>query len=798
MLAAFRLACRQLAQSPGFTLVAVAVLALGIGASTAIFSVVNALLLTPLRYGDARPLVQLRSLHPEQGYSALAPATFLDVSADARSFEAVAAQTYYYYNLTRIGTAARVTGVQATADYFKLWQVPPLLGRTWNPGETRPGAAPVVVLSEQVWRKHYAANPALLGRTITIDDTAVTVIGVMPASFQDPWGNGSLWRPMPLDGEIPRDRGSRYWSPFARLKPGVTVESANAELATLADRLAQAYPENHRDWTLVAGDLHRAVVGDYHRGLYIVLGAVGCVMLITCANVAGLNVVRATARRKELALRTALGASRGQLFGHLLAESLLLALLGGAAGVLVGSWGIDALLASVPEGWLPRAGEIALDGTVLAAAFALTLVTGLVFGIAPGLTAARVDAHEALKENSRASASPAAKRLRSVLVVTEIALAFVLLAAAGLLGRSFVAILGQPAGIDAARVLAATVSLSDSRYTTPEQRRDFYQRALAAVAALPGVDAAGFTHTSPFRWGIPISFVAVGTDGSVAGSVPPSFYDSVSPDFFRAAGIPLLAGRLFDATDRTGGKPVVILSAATARRLFGADDPVGRFITSGPNSPARFEVDGVVGDVRRNGLANAIPLQAYRPLDQRPTAFATLMVRTTLAPDAVAKSVAAALARIDPETPVSDLSALDAVISRGVTQPRLYLTLFIAFAAIALLLSAVGLYGLIAYGVAQRTREFGIRAALGASPRVVLAQVLRESAGLIAAGLVLGLAGALAAVRLLRDMLFATSVYDPVVFVGVPVLLAAVALAACLIPARRATRVDPLVALRAE
>ncbi len=798
MLADFRLAARQLAKTPGFTLVAVAVLALGIGASTAIFSVVNALLLTPLRYGDSRPLVQLRSLHPEQGYAALAPATFLEVAAAAGSFESAAAQTYYYYNLTRIGTAARVTGVQATADYFKLWQVPPLLGRTWNPEETRPGAPPVVVLSEQVWRKHFAANPGLIGQTVTIDDVPVTVIGVMPASFQDPWGNGSLWRPMPVDGDVIRDRASRFWSPFARLKPGVTLEAANAELATLAARLAQTYPENHRDWTLVAGDLHRAVVGDYRRGLFIVLGAVGCVMLITCANVAGLNVVRASARRKELALRTALGATRGQLLRQLLAESLLLALIGGGAGVLAGSWGIDALLATVPEGWLPRAAEIALDGPVLAAALALTLATGVVFGVAPGLTAARVDAHEALKETSRASASPAARRLRSVLVVAEIALAFVLLAAAGLLGRSFLAILGQPAGIDATRVLSATVSLSETRYATPDQRRDFYRRAVVAVAALPGVSAAGFTHTSPFRWGIPISFTAVGQDGTVAANIPPSFYDSVSPDYFRAAGIPLLAGRLFDATDRAGGKPVVLLSAAAARRLFGNDDPVGRFITSGPNSPARFEVVGVVGDVRRNGLANAIPLQAYRPLDQRPTAFATLMVRTSLPPAAVAKSVAAALARVDPETPVSDLSAMDAVISRGVTQPRLYLTLFTVFAGIALLLSAVGLYGLIAYGVAQRTREFGIRAALGASPRTVLVQVIRESAGLVAAGLGLGLACALVAVRLLQEMLFETSVYDPVVFVGVPFLLAAVALAACFIPARRATRVDPLVALRAE
>ncbi|MCX6952003.1 MAG: ABC transporter permease [Verrucomicrobia bacterium] len=418
-----RHAFRSLARTPGFTVVAALTLALGIGASTAIFSVVHALLLSPLRYGDARPLVQLRSSHPQQGFAGLAPATVMEIATTAQSFETVAAQTYYYYNLTKIGTAARITGLQATADYFKLWQVAPLLGRTWNADDCRAASPPVVVLSEQIWRKYYAANPGILDQPITIDDVAVTVIGIMPASFQDPWGNGGLWRPIATDGDAPRDRSSRYWSPFARLRPGVTLAQANAELATLAARLSETYPENYRGWTLVTGDLQRAVVGDYRTGLLVILGAVGCVMLITCTNVAGLNVVRAAARRKELAVRIALGASRGQLLGELLAESLLLALIGGVGGVLLGSWGIDALLATLPGGGgIPRADEIALNGPVLAAALLLTLVTGLVFGLAPGFTAARVDANDALKATARSSAHPAVRRVRSILVVTEIAL----------------------------------------------------------------------------------------------------------------------------------------------------------------------------------------------------------------------------------------------------------------------------------------------------------------------------------------------------------------------------------------
>ncbi len=790
---------RSLFRSPGFTAIAVLTLALGIGASTAIFSVVHAVLLSPLRYTDSAALVQIRSAHPEQGQSALAPATFGDVAARSRSFSVVAAQTLYYYNLTKIGTAARVTGVQATADYFKLWGVQPLLGRTWRDDEARVAAAPVVVLSESVWRRHYGANPALLGQPIWIDDVAVTVIGVMPAWFSDPWGNGTLWRPIPSDGDTARDRTSRFWGTYARLRPGVTLAQANAELGPLAAGLVASAPDHYRGWTLVASDLQRAVVGDYRTGLLVVLGAVACVMLITCANVAGLNVVRATARRKELALRTALGASRGQLLRELLGESLLLAALGGLGGLLLGSWGIDALLASLPSGWLPRADEIDLDGPVLAAAFLLTLVTGLAFGLAPGFTAARVDAAEALKDNARASASPSARRLRSALVVTEIALAFILLVAAGLLVRSWLALLDQPAGFDAPRVLSLTVSLSETRYDTPEKRRAFYDRALAEVAGVPGVAAAGFTHTSPFRWGIPLTLVAVGRDGTAAeANVPQTFYDSVSPDYFRAAGIPLLSGRLFNATDRAGSPPVVLLGATAARRLFGTEDPVGRSVTNGPGGTARFEVVGVVGDVRRNGLATDAPLQAYRPLDQRPTAFATLMVRTTLRPAGLAPAVTAALARVDPETPVSDLAPMAEIVSRGVTQPRLYLTLFSLFAGLALLLSALGLYGLVAYSVAQRTREFGIRAALGASPRAVVTQVLRESTALIALGLGLGLVGALLAARFLNDLVFATSVHDPAVFVIVPLLLAGTALLACLIPARRAMRVDPLVALRAE
>jgi putative ABC transport system permease protein len=792
-------ALRSLSKSPAFSLVSIGILALGIGASTAIFSVVNALLLSPLPYQDARRIAYIRSVHPEQGQDGISPATFVDLAASARSFELWAAQSYAYVNLTKSGPPAMVTEAQATPDYFKLFGVAPLLGRTWNPEDTKTGAAPVVVLGQRLWERQYGGKPELIGQTITIDDVAHTVIGIMPASFKEPWANAELWRPLPLDGAAAKERNARTFSTYARLKPGVTLQQAGVELATLAQGLQQAFPDVYRNRSLNALDLQSAIVGDYGKGLLIVLGAVGCVMLITCANVAGLSVVRAIGRRKELAVRVALGASRARLIRDLLSESLLLAVAGGSLGVLLGNWMLDGLLASITSGWLPRAEEVKLNLPVLFAALGLSVLTGVIFGLAPALSSSRIDAGEALKDQSRGSTGPAARRLRSGLVVLEIALALMLLVSAGLLGRNFVDLLQKKSGLDAARVLSLTLMPSDKRYNSPEKRRDFYARTLTEVSAVPGVEAAGFTQTSPFRWGISAGLVPVPRDGTgIAGNLPTSYYDSVSPDYFRAMGIRLLAGRLFNDSDDAKAKPVAVISETAARRLFGAESPLGRELTSTTNAATRFEIVGLVADVRREGLASAIPLQVYRPMAQRPVAFATLMVRTTLAPSSLAKSVQAALWRVDAEIPTTDVAPMDQIVGRTVTEPRLYLSLFGTFATLALLLAGIGLYGLVAYGVVQRTREFGIRTALGATPRAVLALVLRESAGIIALGLALGLAGAFAAVHLLKQMLFETSVHDPVVFVTVPLALAAIALLACLLPARRATQVDPMTALRAE
>jgi putative ABC transport system permease protein len=800
MLTDLRTAARSLGKSPGFSAVAIGILALGIGASTAIFSVVYGVLLKPLAYHDSARLVQVQSQHPEQGASVLAPASFIDLAREAKSFAAIAAQQYNYVNLTKTASPAQLTEVLATDNYFKLFGVAPLLGRTWNPDETVAGASPVAVLSEQLWRSQFNGRADIIGQTITLDDSGYTVIGVMPASFTDPWGNAALWRPLPMNGPAAQDRRARYWSTFARLKNDVTLEQAGAELAAFARQLEQDHPADHKGWTLQAADLQGLVVGNYRTGLFVVTGAVACVLLITCANVAGLSVVRSIGRRKELAVRAALGANRGHLLRQLLGESLMLALVGGGLGILVAHWGVSGIIGLFSDGWLPRSAEIAINQPVLLAALVLTLVTGVAFGLVPAWNASRVDANDALKDGGRGSAGPASRRLRSGLVIVELALALVLLVAAGLLGRSFGAILRQPPGMQVDRLLALNVSLSAKRYDTVEKRRDFYQRVEQAIAAVPGVASGGFTQTMPFTWGIPITLIPVGQSNVNEQNVAQVFYDSVSVDFFKSAGIPLLAGRTFAGADDPKAPGVVVISAAAAKMYFGDENPVGRRLRStNAAQPTEFEIVGVVGDVLRTGLGQSQPpMQVYRPILQRPTAFATLLVRTDVRPDSLAKSVQRAVWSVDPDQAIGSVNPVARLVSNSTTQARLYLVLFGLFAGLALLLSAIGLYGLIAYGVAQRTREFGIRTALGATSREVLALVLREGALLVGLGLGIGLIGAFAAARLLRQMVFETSIYDPMVFAVVPLMLALTAAAACLIPARRATRVDPITALRAE
>ncbi len=801
----FRFALRSLVKSRAYSVVAIITLALGIGASTAIFSVAHALLVEPLPYQDARRLAVINTQHPEQGLSVLAPALFADLARNTQAFETVAAFRYNYANISRVTTPTQVTDALATTDWFKLFGVPPLLGRTWTPEESRKGAPPVAVLSHALWMSHFGGRPDAVGEQVWLDGTPHTIIGVMPATFKDPANVAQMWRPLAMDDGEALVRNSRFWNTLGRLKPGVTLEQANAELKAIADRAAQEFPQNHKGWSLSATDLQGNVVGNYRQGVLVLLGAVACVVLITCANVAGLSVVRATARRKELAIRAAIGASGGQLLRQLLTESLALAAVGGTLGILVGVWGLETLLASIPSGWLPRADEVSLDTAVLVAVLVLTLLTGLAFGLAPGWTAARTDANDALKDTgTRGSGGPAAQRMRSALVVTEIALAIVLLVGAGLLSRSFLSLLQNKPGMQTERVLSLVLSLSPKDYDTPDKRRQFYSRVLENVAALPGVHSAGFSSTTPFRWGFPGTFIPIGDSLIRPESIPLSFVDSVSLDYFATTSIPLKSGRLFNSGDHAKSTPVVLLSEATARTFFGDTNPIGRSLTipgamqPGTQTPVAFEIVGIVGDVRRSGLNSDAPLQVYRPLEQRPSPFATLMVRTNVPAETLTASIQKAIWAIDPDQPISQIATMDTLARNSLAQPRFYLSLFGVFAILAVGLAAIGLYGLIAYSVAQRTREFGIRLALGATREDVVRLVLGEGVRLTAVGVVLGLAGALVGARVMAQMVYNTPVRDPVVFGAVTVLLVFVALAACLLPARRATRVNPIEALRTE
>ncbi len=790
-------ALRSLRRNAGFAVTVTVSLMLGIGAATAVYSVVHAVLLAPLAYGRQGELVQIQSRHTREGASDLAPATFGDVAASATSFDAVAAQYYYYLNLTGTEVPSVVNSADVAGDFFRVFQVRPWRGRVFVAEDLQKNAHPVVILSHAFWHSQFGGDESLLGRQIVLDDVAHEVVGIMPPGFTDPAGTAQLWRPMQPGRDDLTNRGSRYWTGFGRCKAGVTVEQANAELDAIGRRLARAYPANYENWTLQAVDLRAYLVGDYRRGLWTLLAAVGCLIAITCANVTGLSLVRAAARGRELAVRTALGSSRGRLVRLLVTESLVLAAVGCAGGVLLAHWGVAALLAGLPPGWLPRAGEISLNWAVLGVSITLASGCGLAAGFVPGWIAAQSQPTDALKDGARGSGGSRGRRLRSLLVSAEIGLAVVLLSGAGLMVRSFVRVAARPSGIEARHMLSLTVSHSGKRYDEPAKSWAYFSRVETAVAALPGVEAADFTQTSPFRWGIPVGFSAVNPAApNVAGETVQAFVDSVGVNYFKAAGIPLRAGRTFGPEDDHRARPMVIISESAARHFFGKDDPIGRRITAG--DPRGFEVVGVVGDVRRSGLLADAPLQVYRPLAQRTPSFATLMVRTSLPPASLAKTVQAAMLAIDPDTPVTDVAVMDEIVGRSIAQPKLHSQLFGIFALLAVLLAGVGLYGLVAYSVGQRRQEFGIRLALGASPAGLAAQVMREGVRLVGWGALAGLAVTLLAVRLLENLVYGVSLYDPLILGAVLGVLGGVTAVACWLPARRAAKVDPVVALRAE
>jgi len=796
-----RYAARTLGRKPGFTAVAVIALALGIGANTAVFTVLNGVLLRPLPFPEPERLflISFANQHgPFRNEPSLADRNYLQFRREDRLFEHIAAFTANSVSLTGVGDPVRIAGAGVTAEFFATLRVQPMIGRSFLADEDQPGRNHVTLLSDKLWRSRFGAEPRVLGQSIKLDGENFTVIGVMPSGFKFP-SDAEIWTPM----NVHLDPHNSFMLPvLGRLKPGASPQQAQAELETVAQRFFLSPGENPGDRLAKILPLKELLVRDVRNSLWIFAGAVGFVLLIACVNVANLLLARAAGRAQEMALRTALGAGRWRLIRQLLAESTLVSLAGGIAGLLLALWLVPALLALAPEGKIPRLDQIHLDGWVLAFTVLVSVATGIAFGLAPALHATRRELRESLSQGSRTFASRH-EGLRSVLVVAEIALALVLLTGAGLMLKSFVRLRAVNPGFRAGNVLTMTVELPDAVYQTASQLQDFHTRTLARLSGLPGVIAAGAVNWSPLG-----GLLTKGDFQLEGGRQLPRDYMTdklcVSPAYFRTMGIRLLRGRVFTERDSAGAPGVAIVSQSVAKTLWPGEDPIGNRISEEdhPKPGDWLTIIGVVDDVRQMNVADKPDSALYFPYAQVDKTFwlstMTFAVRTRSNPQPLAAAMRAALHAVDPDQPVVSMSTMQERIDASTAEPQFQTRLLGTFSLLALVLSAVGIYGVLAYQVTQRTREIGIRMALGAEKRDVLGMVLRHTLVLAGAGVVLGTAGALAVTRVLANFLFEVKPTDPLTFAAVAALLACVALLSGLIPARRATRVDPMVALRYE
>ncbi len=799
-------AARRLRKTPGFTAVAVAVVAIGIGANAAIFSVVNATLLASGPFPDPDRLVRVWDSSPQRGeeIDPIPPASFAAYRDEAGVFETLGASTDGFYNLTGAGEPEALLSYRYSADFFRALGVTPLLGRTFTAEEDRPGHDAVVVLSEDLWQRRFGRDPGILGRAITLDGRAYTVIGVMPTSTA--FGTLQLWTPLALDPALADNRERRFLRVAGRLKPGVTLEEADAALKRVAARMERDHPDTHSGWTALAEPIDERTVGGIRPALKILAAAVAFVLLIACANVANLLLVRASGREREAAVRVALGASTWRLVRESLAESLLVATAGGALGVWLAGAGVNLLLAFFPRNLgntaIPRLREIPIDGSVLAFSLLLVLVSGVLFGLAPALRASAADPADCLREGGRTSAGAGRGRLRGLLVAVEMALALVLTSAAALMVHSFARLQSGRLGFDPDRVLTLRVMLPQSRYDTDGQRR-FLDQALQSIREVPGVESVGATTFLPLSgWHGDRAFAVEGRAPARPGQEPHADWRVIGGDFFTALRTPLVRGRMFTEGDRETQPRVAVVNETFARRHFGSEEALGRRIDfridSDVTEPQWRQIVGVVGDIRHHGLVREPVAEVYLPFAQEPLFIIGLAVRTSGEPAAMAGALRQAIWKVDKDQPVSYVLPLREMAAETTALHRTSTLTLLAFTGIALALAALGLYGVLSYAVSQRSHEIGIRVAMGASRRDILAMVVRQGLRLSAAGLVVGLAASLALTRLLSSLLFGVSPYDvPTLAIVVAVLLAT-ALLASLIPALRATRVDPLVALRYE
>jgi putative ABC transport system permease protein len=797
-----RYALRRLLTAPAFTTVAVLTLALGIGANSAIFSVINAILLRPLPYPDADRLVGMYQVWKGER-AVMAPANFLDLRRQTRTLEDAAAFDATEMTITGAGDPISVTGTEVSASFFNVLGVAPVIGRAFAPDENEPGRDKVVVLAHALWQQRFGGRKSAVGSIALIDGVPRTIVGVMPSGISYP-PEQQLWIPIEYDDRVKKARGSWYLRAIARLKPGVTPEQAASEIATLGKALEAGHPRENTDVGFTTYPLHEALVSDLRPALLVLIGAVGFVLLIACANVANLLLARAVARETELAVRAALGAGRGRLMRQLLTEALVLGAAGGMAGLLIAAWGAAALVSLQPEG-IPRLNEVAIDRTVIGFTAAISLVTGLVFGAIPALQLTRPSLATSLKEGARGTfAARGSTRMRAALVVGEMALAVTLLAGAGLLIRSFGRLQAVDPGFRPEETLSFELSLPRTAYEADAQIVDFYDRLLERLASIPGVRSTAAVSALPLS-GPPfnISFKVVGRPPAAPGQEPSMEVRVASPEYFQTIGIPLRRGRLFTAADTADAPWVVLLSESAARKYFPHEDPIGKQIEMGwgrgPGTRrAGGEVVGIVGDVKELGLDEEFPAEIYLPLRQWPVRGMAVVARTAVPPTSIAEEATRTVHEIDANLPVANLRTVEEIVSESIAQPRFYMLLLATFAAVALALAAIGIFGVMSYTVSQRTREIGIRMALGARGGSVVTMVVRQAMLLASAGLLVGVAAALALSRTMTTLLFDLSPTDPLTFAAVATTLATVAFLASYLPARRAARVDPMVALRAD
>ncbi len=797
-----RFTARSLARSPGWPAIVVLTLGLGIGAVVAIFSVAYGVLFQPLPYRDAERLVRIGHVRPDTAVpgASFSPQDFEDLEQARPDLASVAAYSYFPnlsgMNLTGVGEPERVPAATVSGSFFDTLGLPARLGRTLAPEDDRPGRNHVVVVSSALWQRRFRSDPGIVGRQITLDGAPYTVAGVMPPAFQIPDAEVEAWVPLSTVGEdaVPHRREVRWLHVLGRLRPGATLVSAGAGVDALLSRLARQYPASNAGFDrAILVPLPASLTRDVRAPILVLLGAVSLLLLIACVNVANLLLARGSAREREMAIRTALGASRARLVRQLLTESLGLSLAGGTLGVLLARWGIDGLLA-LAGGQVPRSTEIGLNATVLAFAVLATIGTGLAFGLLPAMHT--TGALRGSIEGSGRSGTPVrrGRRLSRGLVLGETAFAVALLFGAGLLIRSFWRLTNVETGLRADSVLAVSITIPDAVYAA-EKDAAYRSAILTRLRSLPGVVAVGASKTLPLHGGGEAYKFTVEGRGDVGTVAPEAGTVIVTPGYFAALGIPVLRGRDLRESDIESGAPVLHVNNALTRRLWGNEDPIGKGLVIGK---MRLEVVGVVGDVRNEGLDVTPRGTIYVPMSIFPRSSLKIFLRTSSDPAALASAARAAIRGIDPDLPISRVAPLPEIVSATVARPR-FLTLLVAgFAAAALLLAALGIYGVISFGVAQRTREIGIRMALGADRASVRRLVVSEGMALAAGGLGLGVAAGLALSRLLRSVLFEIPVGDPATLAAVAALLAGVALVACSIPAARASNLDPQAALRAD